>query len=255
MQLPETEYIVRLDSDDALKPTYVARMVTALLSDPQAGYAHCAVEEIDERGTVLSVRRLARREGSEKANTSLRRSVHGYRVAANILTFRSTALRACNWYLDSPDFGEDYDLALRMADLGYTNVYLDEVLAEYRVWNDVNDRRRRRKPIEILGLAQIFERSLYPAFQRRNWNCSPIERRKRRIAASCVPIYFSDAFPEFERAEHLVFLRQFGGGWHLELRIAAARNGAGFIFEWSDGAKQRLVKFLKAVFRKFSKSL
>jgi len=181
MQQPQTEFIVRLDSDDVLEPEYVAILLAGMAAHPKAGFAHAAVREINGQGQEQKLRRLARDSGFQDAEESLRASVTGYRVAANICLFRKAALDAVGYY-QKLSFAEDWDMAVRLADAGWGNVYVSEVLANYRVWETVDKIRSRRKLAEIEGCRRMFEESLIPAFTRRNWSLASITSARRRLA-------------------------------------------------------------------------
>jgi cellulose synthase/poly-beta-1,6-N-acetylglucosamine synthase-like glycosyltransferase len=181
MKQPPVEFIVRLDSDDVLEPDYVAELLVAMTAHPQAGFAHAAVREINAAGQEQRLRQLARSSGFQNAEASLRASVTGYRVAANICMFRKAALEAVGYY-QKLSFAEDWDLAVRLADAGWGNVYVPEVLANYRVWESIDKIRSRRKLAEIEGCRRLFETSLTPAFTRRNWSLAPLISARRRLA-------------------------------------------------------------------------
>jgi cellulose synthase/poly-beta-1,6-N-acetylglucosamine synthase-like glycosyltransferase len=178
----ENPLIVRLDSDDLLHPCFVTELTILLERHPTAGYAHCAVSEIDGNGMQLRVRRLARTEGFEAADTALRKAVKGYRVAANIVMFRREALAAVEFGSEKLNFAEDYDLSVRIADAGWGNVYSAKVLASYRVWESSSRPAVRRKLQELEGYEMIFAGSLATAFARRRWNDRAIRTRRSLLA-------------------------------------------------------------------------
>jgi glycosyltransferase involved in cell wall biosynthesis len=95
---PVTDFIVRVDSDDRLEPLYVATLVDLMLKYPQAGYAHCNLYEIDGRGVRTRMRRLHRPAVYEGPEDAIRRNTPGYRVAGNIVLYRSAALKEANYY-------------------------------------------------------------------------------------------------------------------------------------------------------------
>ncbi|HTF64155.1 MAG TPA: glycosyltransferase family 2 protein [Edaphobacter sp.] len=182
LKQPETDLIVRLDSDDILYPAYVAELTALMDRWPKAGYAHCTIQEIDEEGISRKIRRLARGSGYEDAESSLRAMVRGYRVAANIILFRKEALLSAGFGNPQLNFAEDYDLCVRIADAGWGNVYADQVLAGYRVWRAPNRQSVARKTSEIAGLQSVFCDSLTGAYSKRNWGLSPLKRRRFELA-------------------------------------------------------------------------
>src|SRR5690606_17460634 len=112
VQKPDTDFIVKLDSDDRLHPNFVARLVDHLCQHPRAGYAHSAVQQIDANGHNGALRLLARSTGFQSGEQCLRESVSGYRVAANICMFRRAALQEVNYFRPDLPFADDWDLSL-----------------------------------------------------------------------------------------------------------------------------------------------
>lgn len=92
--LAQSDYIVRLDSDDMLKPNFCKVLLELLDANPNAAIAHCAVNEINENDLKRRSRRLARRSGFQDSESALHESHQGYKVAANICMFRKEALAA-----------------------------------------------------------------------------------------------------------------------------------------------------------------
>ena len=242
---PTTEFIVRLDSDDMLMPHYVETVVALMQKFPEAGYAHTAVQEINEQGENRSVRRVSRKEEFQDAEKALQASVSGYRVAANICMFRSKALRELNVYEDRPEFVEDYDLSVRIADAGYGNIYVNEVLACYRVWTDANKARSKRKHLQLKGYIKIFEESLLPAFQRRGWNTKVIDKQRQKFAILHSAYCFLPMYNQAERTELVALLKELGDSPALRLRLLALSWGLAPFFEWQHTTELKLKGIVK----------
>jgi len=132
---PTTELIARIDSDDKLEPQFVETLDDLMTIHPQAGFGHAEVYEIDSHGARGRIRRLHRSTGYEAPEESLRKNAQGYRVAANCILFRASALKQANYYRINSSWksAEDWDLSVRMAILGWGNVYASTPLASYRV--------------------------------------------------------------------------------------------------------------------------
>ncbi|SEJ39112.1 hypothetical protein SAMN05216327_109203 [Dyadobacter sp. SG02] len=176
------DHIVRLDSDDMLLPDYIAQLSALLTANPQAGYAHAAVQEIDQAGNAGTRRSLFRASGFQTGDDALKAALKGYRVAANILIFKKEVLEKVGYMNSRENFGEDYHLAVRIAAAGYGNVYCDKVLSAYRVWTDPGRVRNRRKLAEINGLYAVFSQALTCAFEQRGWDTGAIARARERFA-------------------------------------------------------------------------
>lgn len=235
---PDAEFIVRLDSDDVLEPQYVETLLKQISADARIGYAHAAVQIIDEDGKFLTVARLARPSSIRTAEAALREAVGAYRVAANICMFRASALRELDYYRGRPDFVEDYDLSVRIAAAGYGNVYEDAVLSRYRVWTDPKRLRSKRKGLQLRGYIRIFDEAFEPAFRERGWDTTILMRRRRWLAAHHAAACFEPQYSETERAELVRLLTVLAGGmtFGLRLRLLVGRRGFGFIFEKQSSA-------------------
>jgi glycosyltransferase involved in cell wall biosynthesis len=176
------DFVIRLDSDDQLSPFYGEKLLELLIQYPEAGYAHAAIQAIDQRGNFLNERRLFRKTGFVDSKTALIDALKGYRVAANIIMFRREALVAVNFLEGRPNFGEDYHLASSIAAAGFGNVYVDEILGFYRVWVDTEKVRQKRKLAEINGVRLVFDEVLEPAFNERGWNLKNVKKSRKNFA-------------------------------------------------------------------------
>jgi glycosyltransferase involved in cell wall biosynthesis len=238
LQQPTTELIARLDSDDSLKPSYVDALSKLLDAHPRAGYAHCAVEEIDDEGRAGRIRRLARKTGYEDAESSLHKMVLGYKVSANIILFRREALVSAGFGADTLNFAEDYDLCVRIADAGWGNVYSDEVHASYRVWGAPSRQSVLRKISEIQGLCHVYSVSLEQAFLKRDWSVRTLTWRRIELALVHSTYFDKGALSDSHwKALQLELVKLTGLAWTTEL---FERTGWG---SWIRHAFVRLLQF------------
>ena len=184
LRWPKTDFIVRLDSDDLLHPGYVATLLSLFEKYPEAGVGHVNVQQIDEEGGFTRKRLLARTQEYYSAEKSLRESIYGYKVAANICMFKRSVLEKLNFTNGRPEYTEDYDLWVRIADAGYGNVFSSKILAFYRVWVDKNNYRVSigRKEAELIGYARLFTECIEPAFNKRNWNIKVVGGQREKFA-------------------------------------------------------------------------
>ncbi|MGI4828005.1 MAG: glycosyltransferase family 2 protein [Janthinobacterium lividum] len=251
MRQPETPLLMRLDSDDLLHPDYVGVLAELLDRYPQAGYAHCAIQEIDATGQPLKQRRLGRLEEFQDADVTLRKLVNGYQVAANVLLFRRDALASVDFGAGSADvnFVEDYDLSVRLADMGWGNVYSREVLASYRMWQASSRPKAGRKLTEVRGVANIFSGSLTTAFERRGWSLQPLKKRRVALALANADILDQASFAADEREAMTTALLALGGD--RRLRWALGEDVIARAIRWavqaSGSAKQQTKQVIKRV--------
>jgi glycosyltransferase involved in cell wall biosynthesis len=195
------DYIIRLDSDDQLSPFYTEKLLKLLMEFPQAGYAHAAIQEIDQSGNFLKERRLFRKTGFIPAESALKEALKGYRVTANILMFKRQALVAVNFLNGLPNFGEDYYLTSFISAAGFGNIYLDEVLGFYRVWVDAAKVRQKRKLAEINGIKRVFEEVLEPAFNNHGWNLTNVKQSRKNYAIRQADCLGWDIYTSNEKKE------------------------------------------------------
>jgi glycosyltransferase involved in cell wall biosynthesis len=184
------DFIVKLDSDDFLEYDYCEKLSILLEKYPEAGYAHSNIHQIDQDGKFQRDRILTRNDIYMTSDKALLASVKGYRVAANIIMFRRTALESVYYLTGRPiHFAEDYHLSVDLAINGWGNVFSNEILANYRVWSDAGNVRAKRKLVEIQGLEKIFSELFFPSFKKRGWNQNILTKQLKNIAcihANCL---------------------------------------------------------------------
>jgi hypothetical protein len=246
---------MRLDSDDALHPDYIRELSELLDRYPRAGYAHCAIQEIDAQGRNLNERRLARTQEFQDAEATLKRLVYGYQVTANLLLFRRDALASVDFGAGSAkvNFVEDYDLGIRLADAGWGNVYSNKVLGFYRMWGGASRPVVGRKLTEVRGLTQIFSDSLQSAFVKRHWPLGQLKRRRLKLALANADVLDRGSFGPGEREQMTEALMELGG--HPVLRVALGQGVGSRVIRrclaLSDTGQQQVNRVIKQMlFRK-----
>ncbi len=129
---PKTEIVVRLDSDDRLESDYIEVLSSLMRAHPKAGFAHCHAYEINGAGGRTRIRRIRPHPEYMHAEAALRDSGSGMRVAANSIMYRAEAVREASYFRPGMRFSEDWNLLVRLADLGWGNVYTPRILSNYR---------------------------------------------------------------------------------------------------------------------------
>jgi hypothetical protein len=223
-------YVLRLDSDDRLLPTYLSRLMAVMERAPEAAYAHGDVWEIDEAGRRGRLRTLFRQPGFQPGREALRAALRGYRVAANILLFRRAALVQVGYMTGRGDFAEDYHLTVALARAGYGNVYEAEPLSEYRVWLDQRGVRAARKEQELQGLIRVFEEQIEPGFREAGWPLAPVARARRAYALNHVVALENDRHTPEEKGRLESLLLRLGDSVRLRLVIRLIRARLGFVW-------------------------
>lgn len=223
------EFIVRLDSDDLLLPNFTEQLLNALLKYPSAGYAHAAVQEIDEKGKYLNVRKIYRNHIFQSGDQALKNSIKGYRVTANIIMFRRKALEKVNFMTGRPNFGEDYHLTSALSSAGFGNVHINQVLSQYRVWTDAGRVRQKRKLSEITGIRKVFEEVIEPGFRFRGWNLNILSKRRSAFAchhANCLGWNF---YNEEEKLEILNEIKKLSPALKVRVYCIIYLKGFGWL--------------------------
>jgi glycosyltransferase involved in cell wall biosynthesis len=244
------DFIVRLDSDDYLFPEYIEKLTRLLIENPQAGYAHASVQEVDQHNNYLKLRQLARKSGFQNSDEALNACAKGFRVAANILTFRKSALIKAGYIATITNFAEDYYLVCSIAAEGFGNVYLNETLACYRVWVDTGKIRQRRKLDEIIGYRKLFTEVLEPAYRARNWDTSVLDSKRTDFACRHSDCLSWDIYTINEKIELKKELFHLSSSNRVKFCSWLYLNGLGGILTMFEQAKIAAKNKLKTLIRR-----
>lgn len=245
------DYVIRLDSDDLLLPGYTAELSHMMDAEPRAAYAHCAVNIINQDGAVLHQRRLFRKRGVQEACQALKMAVKGYKVAANIVMFRRSALQCVGYIQCTQNFAEDFYLATALSAAGFSNCYSDKVLAKYRVWEDSQQKRNKRKVPEIRGLQLVFDQLILPAYKAKGWPLRRVHHSKAVFAIRQCDVLLHDVYSSQEKAEIRQALLKFSGSMQLKLSLALFDAGLGRGFRLFSQSQLYAKRTAKALLRPF----
>lgn len=245
LKLATGEFISRLDSDDLIYPDYLEKMSSLLVKFPEAGYGHVAIQEIDEHDKETNLRNLFRTATYQDADEALKAAVKGYRVAANIVMFRRSALEKVGFISSKINFAEDWRLSIEIAAAGFGNVYLNEVLAAYRVWADSGNVRQHRKLAEIKGINSVFTEALAPAYQDKGWNRQELEAQKSEFAAVQADCLGWDNYKPSEKEEIVSALLALSSSTKVKIMIWIYRNGFGTVISIFTTIKHALKSLIK----------
>ncbi|MEZ5175704.1 MAG: glycosyltransferase [Acidimicrobiia bacterium] len=117
----DAEFVVTLDADDMLTPSYVHTLVGALETHPEAGYAHCWAELFGDFEAIWATRR------PNPYQLMLTNSVVG------CVLMRRHVWAAVGGYDESLRSGnEDWDLWIRLGAAGWHGTRIPEPLFRYR---------------------------------------------------------------------------------------------------------------------------
>jgi glycosyltransferase involved in cell wall biosynthesis len=244
------EFILKLDSDDQIYPTYIEKVSAAMLNHPEAGYGHVAIQEIDQDDKKTRIRRLFRGSIYHDSIKALKAGAKGYQVSANIIMFRKAALEKVGYITAKVNFAEDWLLSIEIAAAGYGNVYVDEVLAAYRVWEDTGKTRQHRKLAEIKGINGVFSQAIEPAYLTMGWNIRDLDKQRSNFAAAQADSLGWDIYTLPQKLEIKEALLQLSASNKAKTMIWIYSNGFGFLFSVYSKAKSSMKSFAKKLFAK-----
>ncbi len=134
------EYILPLDADNMIKPTYVEKAAKMLEENPKVGVVYCRVE----------------RFGKNKGEWALGRfdtDMLFCNCVENCSMFRKTDFLAVGQYKQYMKNGlEDWDLWLGFMEKGFSFYKIDEILLLYRTYKEESRSEQARKHVRELYL-------------------------------------------------------------------------------------------------------
>lgn len=144
VSLCQGDYVVKVDSDDILEPTFVETLYQALESHPEAGWAHCNVVRITADKTPIRLAHTHKASGytsaSDLAALYLRRS-----DTAHCVMLRMEAYCESGGYRPEMLTTEDRLLWIEMTMAGYGCCYVNQPLARMREFSKRGDMSARRR--------------------------------------------------------------------------------------------------------------
>ena len=238
LRMASGDFVVRLDSDDQLLPAYIQKLASMMIKYPKAGYGHVAIQEVDQYDRDLRTRVLFRSAIYQSPDDALKAAVNGYRVAANIIMFRRSALEEVNFIEASANFAEDYYLSVALAAKNFGNVYVDEVLAKYRIWVDVGNVRQKRKLEEIIGIRNVFENALFPAFSLKGWKTQVLLDKRASLASRQADCLGWKIYNQAEQAQIIDELMKLSSDQKVKFAAWIYRNNLGAFLKLTSNIKR-----------------
>jgi hypothetical protein len=168
-------------------------------------------------------------------------------VAANNIMYRTAAAREAGFFTKGMAFSEDWDLLAKIACNGWGNAYTPQILANYRVWSDVQGVRVRRKMSEVATTIHVYERTLAPEYQRRGWDVEPLNLYRRLKAVAFAEAIDSPLFSHEDRKAFKGLLIQLGDSRSLRLHFLAMDMGVGGLIRVRRRYMEKLKDTVKSI--------
>lgn len=127
LELSRADFVARLDADDVALPRRLSLQLAHLHKNPDVMAAGSAVELMDADGRTLGIRRYP--VGKAMATRGL---LDGCTLAHPAVMMRKAAVKKVGAYRECFRHAEDYDLWLRLTELGQVD-NLPETLIRYRL--------------------------------------------------------------------------------------------------------------------------
>jgi len=140
-------------------------------------------------------------------------------------------------------------MTLRMAALGWGNVYAARTLSNYRVWEDPQGVRAARKMSEVMTNIAIYKHTLIPEYRKRGWSIAPLEQNMRSKAFRFADAIDAPIFTEQDRIAYKALLHELGPSRALNLAIALADLGLNPVVRWWSRTQLRIKDIVKVVLR------
>jgi len=152
----ETEFFAVQHDDDIAHSYKYEALLEAFVPHPEAGMASGLAGLIDQHGRVLGVQSVAyvnRRRKAGLAGLDLRRELAGFNPVCGAATlYRSSVFRVLGGYSEVLQHAEELDYRLRLLRAGYNNIFVDKVVAEYRIHpgnKSLEDGRTKAQACEV----------------------------------------------------------------------------------------------------------
>ena len=140
IEIARADLIARMDADDVSMPERFALQHARMVQEPELAVLGSFIRVMDKAGNII---RLLERPLTRKAIAHCL-EYSGCPVAHPAVMMRRGAVLKAGGYRKAFSPAEDYDLWLRMSDLGYAIANLPQPLLNYR-WHDANVSKVHRK--------------------------------------------------------------------------------------------------------------
>lgn len=149
LDLARGEYLARMDADDLARPERLARQAAFLDAHPGVVAVGCQVELIDEWDRPIGP--LEMPLGHEDIDGAHIRGLAG-RLIHPAAMLRTSALREVGGYRATFETSQDYDLWLRLAEIGRLANLPDTLLAFRQHAGSVSGQRRQRQARDVFAI-------------------------------------------------------------------------------------------------------
>ncbi len=239
-------YINVLSSDDVLLPDFASEQSGLLDHHPNAVFAHCACELIDDSGSIIGKEKSIHPSFIRNGAEELKRYIYGPRCVFVSALIRRTAYDKVGGFRSWKIIG-DWDLWLRLLQIGDV-AYNQHVLAQYRHWSDENGSRSSEQRLlihvnEVLALYEKHEPVIlkkYPYLKRDFIKARDIQARSFIYGLAAIDN------PALQQQVKDVILK-LSDSWRVRLMLYSLNLGSGPALLLLKDLKLRLRQRVKAV--------
>jgi glycosyltransferase involved in cell wall biosynthesis len=240
MRACQGAFVVKLDADDRLSPTYLETLVPVMLRHPGLGFATCDFNLIDEAGRPFAQDRriwpLGRRPGQAEF---MRYVVEGPKARGTCVLFRRTALESVGGCDERFIYGGDWWLFLKL--LAVSDVYYSgAILADYRAHAVGKAERALWQALDMRLMLRLLP-ELWPPGMEGFEECLQVARRRYALWA----VVSTARAPAALHPQILGLAREMDPTWRGQANAWLARQGFAALLAFGQELRARAARQVK----------
>ena len=125
LEMARGEFFALVDHDDEITPDALLRMVEAINADPEADFLYSDECKIDDTPARRLFHFVLKPDWSPEI-------MFNFMITGHLTVYRTSLVREIGGFRTEYDFSQDYDLALRMAEVSRSIVHVERILYLWR---------------------------------------------------------------------------------------------------------------------------